>query len=183
MTADSEGRQTEAKEGGTSDAGRRQHALPAQAVPAFDPKKAGRVGARVEIVAVELTGATFSRANDSALPDASVQEEAAAPEFGINAEWTLSGDSQLLGCLLTFATTSELASYSLVAKFRLVYRINPGDSLSGDDIENFVHWNAVFNAWPYWREYLSSTVNRANLPRIYAPVMRLPIDAPASGAT
>ena len=89
----------------------------------------------------------------------------------------------MLGCLLTFATTSEQAPYSLVAKFRLVYRINPGDALSSDDIENFVHWNAVFNAWPYWREYLSSTVNRANLPRIYAPVMRLPMDAPSSGST
>ena len=183
MTSDADTPLTEAKAEPGSDAGRRPPELPSRAVPAYDPTKAGRVGARVDIIAVELTGANFSRTNDSSLPDTSVQEEALAPDFGINAEWTLSGDNQLLGCLLTFATTSEQAPYSLVAKFRLVYHINPGDALSSDDIENFVHWNAVFNAWPYWREYLSSTVNRANLPRIYAPVMRLPIEAPASGST
>jgi hypothetical protein len=183
MTSGTDIPETDAVAEAVSDVGRRQHVLPPRAVPAYDPTKAGRVGARVDIVAVELTSASFSRTDDSSLPGTPAQEQAVTPEFGINAEWTLSGDSQLLGCLLTFATTSESAPYSLVAKFRLVYHINPGDALSHDDIENFVHWNAVFNAWPYWREYLSSTVNRANLPRLYAPIMRLPIEAPASGAT
>jgi hypothetical protein len=96
---------------------------------------------------------------------------------GLSIDWGLSEDSTKLGCIITFGTDfEEHAPYEIVASFRLIYSIpndEPPPSMS--DIENFVHWNAVGNAWPYWREYLSSTVNRAGLRRFVAPVLRVPL--------
>ena len=49
-----------------------------------------------------------------------------------------------------------------------------GAELDEGDVNLFANWNSVFNAWPYWREYLSSTINRAQLPRFIVPVMGVP---------
>jgi len=51
--------------------------------------------------------------------------------------------------------------------------LNDGE-IDRSDLEQFVHWNVLFNAWPYWREYLASTLNRAQLPRFVVPVMGVP---------
>ena len=63
----------------------------------------------------------------------------------------------------------------MIAQFRLVSSIDEGEPLAESDIEHFVHWNATFNAWPYWAEYLSSTINQANLRRFLLAVMRVPM--------
>ncbi len=142
-------------------------------IPPYDPAAVGRVAKRIQIQSVELLGAHFQRADDAPLPEGSAPE--AIPEIGIDVEWSLSEDGTLLGCALTFGTLFEGdAPYDLVARFRILYSAEPGDSLDEADIEQFVYWNAVFNAWPYWREYLSSTLNRAQLPRFVAPVLPVP---------
>jgi hypothetical protein len=89
-----------------------------------------------------------------------------------------------LGCALNFTATFEEAGedgvpggpYYLFARFRLIYEIHEeqGEELTSEDLQQFAQWNAVFNAWPYWREYLSSTINRAQLPRFVVPVMGVP---------
>ena len=56
-----------------------------------------------------------------------------------------------------------------------------GAPIADEDLHQVAAWNVMFNAWPYWREYLSSTINRAHLPLFVLPVMRLPMpneDAP-----
>ncbi len=146
-----------------------------QETPEYEVEKSGKVGNRVEILGVELLHAHFGRQDDGPLASGTTLGDK-IPTFGVRPEWKLSQDGTILGCEITFGTIfDDPEPYSLVAIFRLTYSIPQGTSFTADEINNFVHWNAVFNAWPYWREYLSSTINRANLPRFIAPVMRLPL--------
>jgi preprotein translocase subunit SecB len=79
-----------------------------------------------------------------------------------------------LGCLFTLGTTFEKnPPYELVAKFRALYSIAGPEPVAPADIQQFAHWNALFNVWPYWREYVSSTVNRAHLTQFTVPVIKL----------
>jgi preprotein translocase subunit SecB len=138
--------------------------------PAYDPASVGRLAGCVSINTIELLGAHFERADAGPLP---ATETTAEPEIGIDVRWAMEGEA--LGCVVTFGTLfPDDAPYELVAEFRVTYDVASVDPLDDDDVNQFAHWNAVFNVWPYWREYLASTLNRAGLPRFVAPVMRLP---------
>lgn len=127
---------------------------------------------RVEILSVDLVGANFVRVDDDPLPTARAD---AIPQMGYRPEWKLSEDGSVLGCAVTFGTVfDEEAPYEITARFRLLYAVSRGDALSPRDITQFAAWNAIFNAWPYWREYVSSTINRGHLPAFVVPVMRVP---------
>jgi preprotein translocase subunit SecB len=147
---------------------------PSAEVPKWDPAAAARVVPRVHFQNIELLGVHFERSDDRPIPQQSVSDT--PPDIGINVAWEHDVQSKVLGCVLTFGATFEGNNpYSLIAQFRLLYSIEEGEPLQESDIQHFVHWNAAFNAWPYWREYLSSTINRANLPRFLLPVMKVPM--------
>jgi hypothetical protein len=140
-------------------------------LPPYDAMSVGRVAKLVDVKGIELIGAHFERFTDDPLP----KQASSTPEFGITPEWWLSDETRLLTCNVTFGTTWEDdAPYTLVARFRLMYQLRDSEELSDEDLAQFTCWNAVFNAWPYWREYFSSTINRAGLPRIQVPVMGVP---------
>lgn len=138
--------------------------------PPYDAVAVGRIAQRVEILSIELVGASFDRRDANALPGAVPAE--LTPQIGVDSKWKLSRDRDLLGCVVTFGTIFEgAAPYNLVADFRLTYSVTADGPLRRADLEQFASWNAVFNAWPYWREYISSTLNRAQLPKFLLPVM------------
>lgn len=150
-----------------------------QPPPDPDPAKIGRVGARVELRAIELIGCHFDRADDGPFPTTAPAE---TPEFAMGAAWELDEDAGLLGCVLTFGADFEDAGpYSLIARYRATYSVGPSEDLSDDDIEQFAQWNAVFNVWPYWREFVGTILDRADLPRIAVPIMRIPVARAAEG--
>ncbi len=144
--------------------------------PPYQPAVLSRLVGRVQILNVELVWAHFERADSGPLPE---PQPAGIPDaLGIApGEWSTDGEG-LLGCLLTFfADFNEEQSghpYRVVASFRLIYQLEGSPIISDEEGEQFVAWNAVFNAWPYWREYLSSTLNRAGLERFLVPVMGVP---------
>jgi len=124
-------------------------------------------------MSVDLLGAHFDREDDAIIPTAPVEF---TPEIGIAAEWELSEDDGTLGCVFTFSTLPEDGPFQVVARFRLLYALREGEpSDEEEDVAQFVYWNAVFNAWPYWREYVSSTINRAHLLPYMVPVMGVPM--------
>ena len=48
---------------------------------------------------------------------------------------------------------------------------------SSDELNEFGQVNAVFNAWPYWRELVQSSLARMSMPILTVPVYRvLPSD-------
>jgi hypothetical protein len=140
--------------------------------PPYDPHALARVVPRVEIAALELIGAYFRRRDDGL--DAVAVSQDMAPDFGISVEWGRP-EPHVVACLLTFGTAFEGDEpYELIGRFRATYTLEAGPDLDDDDLEQFAHWNAVFNAWPYWREYVASTLSRAHLPPLTVPVMRVP---------
>lgn len=141
--------------------------------PEYDPLAVGRIAQRVSLVGIELVGSHFERFDRQALQKAAPRE--LTPEIGMDVDWRVSQDRSHIGCLVTFGTVfRDRAPYDVVAEFRLTYGVDGSEPLRRSDVEQFATWNAVFNAWPYWREFLSSTINRAQLPRFVLPVMRVP---------
>jgi hypothetical protein len=147
--------------------------------PVLDSVSVARVATRVEVATVELVSASFSRADNGPLPKIAPPNQ--EPELGRNIVWEL--QDQRLGCRVEFGTIFKGVQdppYTVFAGFRVTYRVAPGDPLNKEDIDQFAHWNAVFNVWPYWREFLASMVSRGQLPPFLAPVMRLPLSSPKS---
>ncbi|MCY4626045.1 MAG: hypothetical protein OXE58_00580 [Acidobacteria bacterium] len=72
----------------------------------------------------------------------------------------------------------EDAEESLVAEvrgtFELSYQLPEGEVFSAEELEAFAGVNAVFNAWPYWRELVQTTLARMSLPVLTVPVFRVP---------
>lgn len=144
-------------------------------LPDYDPVVVGRIAGRVEITDVELVLSHFERDDDGPRPPSSPRNVLVEPTIRFEPEWDLSDDQQTLAFLVRFMIENEDdPRFSVIAFFRLTYTVSSGPELDPSDIDLFAHWNVIFNAWPYFREYVSSTVNRAGLPRFALPVMRVP---------
>lgn len=144
-------------------------------IPTYDPALVGPVAARVQIIGIELVQTQFSRADSGHFPDTALGDR--KPDtFGVDVSWDADPTGRLLSCLLSFGTVFNAlpAPYEIRATFRILYEVQSGDPFTQEQLRNFAYWNATFNAWPYWREYLSSTLNRAHLPRFVVPVMGVP---------
>jgi hypothetical protein len=53
------------------------------------------------------------------------------------------------------------------------YRLAEGYEPPSEAVKAFKDGNAVFNCWPYFREYVQNTVTRMNLPPLTVPLLRL----------
>ena len=62
---------------------------------------------------------------------------------------------------------------SIKAAFELRYSLPKELKVSHAQLNTFARINSVFNAWPYWREFVQSMVARMNLPTLTLPVFRL----------
>ena len=146
---------------------------PPEGPPTYDPQAVGRVARCIEIRNVELVHAHFEREDDEALPTDHVDSER-APEVLLDIAWDMDRDRRHLGYLIRFGVQESEPEFRLFAFFRLTYDLMTDDELRDDDLKQFGYWNAVFNGWPYFREYVSSTIDRAGLPHVVLPVMRVP---------
>jgi hypothetical protein len=68
------------------------------------------------------------------------------------------------------ATTAVVA---VNVSFELTYRIPENMSTSDEQLEEFARVNGVFNAWPYFREFVHASLARMGLPPLILPVYRL----------
>ena len=57
------------------------------------------------------------------------------------------------------------------ATFVAEYQLN-NTNLEQEAINEFALNNVMFNVWPYWREYLTSTCDRMGLPKIVIPFIK-----------
>lgn len=63
---------------------------------------------------------------------------------------------------------------ALKVEYELKYRVPPDFKATKAEISSFAKVNGVYNAWPYFREYVQTTVQRMNLPPVILPVYRIP---------
>jgi|SRR5580693_267073 hypothetical protein len=72
------------------------------------------------------------------------------------------------------ATEPKKTPLYLKVEYELRYRV-PGDfKASKAELASFAKFNGVYNAWPYFREYVQTTTQRMNLPPVIMPVFRIP---------
>jgi len=68
---------------------------------------------------------------------------------------------------------SKEPSLLVEANFMLVYKANNLKGLSENNFNAFGNTNGIYNAWPYWREFVQNTIARMSLPPLTIPVFRL----------
>lgn len=59
------------------------------------------------------------------------------------------------------------------ATFLLLYHIKSLEGLDDEEFRNFAELNGVYNAWPYWREFVQNITGRMELPTLTIPVFRI----------
>jgi preprotein translocase subunit SecB len=64
------------------------------------------------------------------------------------------------------------------AEFVLVYAVDSLEGIKQKNLDVFGQTNGVFNAWPYWREFVQSITTRMGLPPLTLPAYRLAPPAP-----
>jgi preprotein translocase subunit SecB len=55
--------------------------------------------------------------------------------------------------------------------FSLTYSLTSLDEIDDEKVDAFGKMNAVYNAWPYVREFVQSTLARMGLPALTLPVL------------
>jgi hypothetical protein len=55
----------------------------------------------------------------------------------------------------------------------LTYAREPGVEIETADLDDFAAVNAPFNAWPFWREFVQSSLTRLGLPPLLLPLFRI----------
>ena len=59
------------------------------------------------------------------------------------------------------------------ASFLLAYKVEHFEGLTQKGFKQFANLNGIYNAWPYWREFVQNTVTRMGLPSLSIPVFRI----------
>ncbi|MEJ1296363.1 MAG: hypothetical protein RPU63_02605 [Candidatus Sedimenticola sp. (ex Thyasira tokunagai)] len=61
--------------------------------------------------------------------------------------------------------------FLIEAVFRAEYLIE--GELSDAEVQEFCHYNAVHNVWPFWRMHVFNTLKLASLPQLNIPLQRI----------
>ncbi len=62
---------------------------------------------------------------------------------------------------------------SIRVVFELSYRLPVSEEFDEEEMKSFADRNAVFNAWPYFREVVQTTTARMGLPPVTLPLFKL----------
>lgn len=57
--------------------------------------------------------------------------------------------------------------------YEVDYELRDGFSITSEQVKAFKDGNAIFNVWPYFREYLQDSLQKMGLPPLTAPFLRL----------
>jgi hypothetical protein len=55
------------------------------------------------------------------------------------------------------------------ASFAITYTLRDGPALTDADVHDFCSVNAIHNAWPFWREFITSALTRSGLHGVPVP--------------
>ena len=138
--------------------------------------RASRVADRVQIREVILVRSALNRTPDVNLRDEGFNISLAVPAYGVGKD----GDRLLLTVSLDFTLRGRKGEdpdtgpqLDIDATFVLIYTLDTFEGLEQPDLEAFSQLNGLFNAWPFWREYVRSTSSRMSLGSITIPVHRV----------
>jgi hypothetical protein len=129
------------------------------------------VSERVQIEEVCVLKAAYSRSPEfSSLPvninvaiDVSTKLTDAKDRVFVKADFTLQG---------TFGgEETQEPPVKITASFLVRYRLRSAEELEDANFDAFGKINGVHNAWPFWREFVQSSMWRLGLPSLTIPVL------------
>jgi len=138
-----------------------------------DISKAARLMKVVELKGVRLVAADMK---SGTLPVEDIAEATADFNFGGGAIPSSVSDKLLLHPVLEVIvrpTDSTDPIVTIHATFELHYSIPAETAPSQEELTAFAASNAIFNVWPYWREFIQATCIRMGHPPLLLPVFRL----------
>jgi len=77
------------------------------------------------------------------------------------------------GLSLQSEAEDETELGTIQAVFDVSYKVERNEAFSSEVFQDFADFNAVFNTWPYWREFVQMSCARMSLPPITVPVFRI----------
>jgi hypothetical protein len=109
-----------------------------------------------------------------------IKAESRAFDINYSAESSMDTEAKRIIVLAKFkwegfeADTKEKKQFATIeASFLLMYKIPDFEGINHENVEMFGNLNGIYNAWPYWREFLQNNISRMCLPSLTAPVFRL----------
>ena len=139
------------------------------------------------VAAVEIDNVRLCEGSCRSLVRPSESVEDVAVKVSYAPAVTETRESELLVITVSFSldvhdrTDKENLQAEIRGTFELSYRLPADEGFSAEELKEFGRVNAVFNAWPYWREYVQASLARMSLPALTMPVFRiLPSDSSES---
>lgn len=141
------------------------------AKPNFDLIR--RIARSIELEEVSLRHCEVARTEEVA------KRQSVKIQLDVSGETTtLSSKDQAFIATIEFKLQAkgrkETEVFRMNSSFDLFYRMMSSDeSFSKDELEQFTRVNGVFNAWPYFREFVQNLSARMGYPSITVPVFRI----------
>lgn len=76
------------------------------------------------------------------------------------------------------STPSAKPLVDINCSYEVTYEIREGFDLTEKHAAAFAGGNAIFNAWPFFREFLHTSLQRMGFPPLTAPFLRLQVSPP-----
>ena len=77
-----------------------------------------------------------------------------------------------IGAQLVSEEAKEEPLVSIETSFELQYCLPEGLRVEPQTLTTFAETNGIYNAWPYWREFVQSMFARMGLPPVVLPLLR-----------
>ena len=130
---------------------------------------------------VEIQSIVLAESRTARHPQVNLSQEGLQSDISVvSIEVGRNEESKLIYVFPVFRLTVKAAGekettplLSIEAKFVVIYSLKSFDGLEDKNLSAFGATNGVFNAWPYWREFVQSTTMRMGLQILTVPLYRL----------
>ena len=140
---------------------------------AEDLERAARISPHVQIRSVRLLACACRHD-----PHATTGRQARV-DLHVDAEAVLDRKARVLAAVASFscrATDAQAENAEpfvvIEAKYLLEYALERVRGLTHNDAQAFARTNAIYNVWPYCREFVQGMLQRMELPPLTMPVLR-----------
>ena len=135
---------------------------------------AAKVSGRAEIKGLFLLEGHQSRSHEvDTTEDGNEFVNAYRVDCGLNTEDSLVYVKVSFTCKLVRPNDEGAEpKIKIEATFVIIYSLNSLDGIEQRHVQAFGSLNGVYNAWPYWREYVQSSCGRMGLAPITIPAFR-----------
>lgn len=126
---------------------------------------------------IKLYGSKFERGEYAGTEG--VQEDKKGTQFNKSTIEIEDSEQELLEVLVLFGIRivppdtdeeDENPPFSFLIEAEYIVEYQIIDELSEDAIKAFAEFNAVHNAWPFWRQHVYDIVQKAGLPKLDLPL-------------